>query len=140
MTRLNLETLFFTRESKMEKMQNMVGKTVTHIDMGNYDLMISCDDGSRYHFYHEQDCCESVNLVDSLGDPQSLVGYRLVMVDHEETGERPSEIDMDWNEPYDCWTITKLKFVTDKDTVIVRWIGESNGYYSERVDLREIVK
>jgi hypothetical protein len=116
--------------------EELIGKTVTNIDVCEDTIKISCDDGSEYMYYHDQDCCECVYIYDIKGDLHSLVGKKLILVDHEETDDLD---DMEY-EPYDSYTITKITFKTDKDTVISRWIGDSNGYYSERVDLAEITK
>lgn len=108
----------------------LIGKTVTHIDIAREEMQITCDDGSKYLFYHEQNCSEYVSIVGVDGDPLELVGYELLVVDEAE-GD-------DVLEDADSYTATKYTFKTTKDTVVVRWIGESNGYYSESVDFVEM--
>jgi hypothetical protein len=44
------------------------------------------------------------------------------------------EVDGTW----DTYTATWYKFATTKGYVTIRWYGESNGYYSERVDFAEV--
>lgn len=108
-----------------------IDKVVTHIDESGDDVIITLEDGTKLHYYHEQDCCESVSIYDWKGDPYELVGKKLLMIeqDNEDFTDEMSEA------PYDSYTCTNIRFITNKDTVISRWIGESNGYYSESVDL-----
>lgn len=81
---------------------------------------------------HQQDCCESVAVEDLEGDAEDLVGQVLLhaeeVVNGEEDGQS-GEVD-DYGESM-TWTF--YKFRTTGGDLWVRWLGESNGYYSERV-------
>lgn len=126
--------IVFRHENGIERnVAVLIGKTVTHIDIAEDEMQITCDDGSKYLFYHEQDCCERVSIVGVDGDPLELVGYELLVVDEAKGDDEPDSTICD-----DSWTATKFTFKTTKDTVVVRWIGQSNGYYSESVDFIEI--
>jgi len=111
-----------------------IDKVVTHIDFDSNEVMITLEDGTKLHFYHYQDCCEQVYIYDWKGDPHQLVGKKLLMIE-EDNDDFSSEMP---EEPYESYTCTNFKFITNEDTVINRWIGESNGYYSESVDLNVI--
>lgn len=114
-----------------EYLDNMVGRVVKYVDIDYDQMKITCEDNSVFTFYHEQDCCECVYITDTEGEPMSLKGWKLLLVDMEET------IHQSYG--YESKTTTVVKFVTDENTVSVKWIGESNGYYSESVDLKQFL-
>jgi hypothetical protein len=80
-------------------------------------------------FAHQQDCCETVRINDIVGDLQDLVGEPLLVAEEVKGATEPDE------EHYESYSYTFYKFATRKGYVDVRWLGESNGYYSESVDL-----
>lgn len=110
----------------------LVEKIVKFIDVDGDRILITLEDDTKLLFEHRQDCCESVYIYDSIGDLHNLVGKKLISVENE-TSDIPDDVDY---VPCDfSYTWTNVIFKTDEDTVISRWIGESNGYYSESVDL-----
>jgi len=112
---------------------DMVGYTMVSVtgNVGEDSLMFTARNGVQFEFYHEPDCCESVRIEDIVGDLNDLVGYPLV-----EAEELSSEPDPPLDHEPDSFTWTFYRFSTVRGTVTVRWLGESNGYYSERVDFR----
>ena len=117
------------------------GKTLTKIEgmeAGNDVVKFYCTDGSVYEMYHPQDCCESVTIEDVCGDVDDLIGSEILVADeiiHE--GENPEGVELPEHHDY-SFTWTFYKFATRKGYVDLRWYGESNGYYSESVDFRQI--
>jgi hypothetical protein len=103
------------------------GKTLSSVEGDNYELVFKTTDGETYRMYHEQDCCESVVLEDVAGDLQDLVGSEILIAEEVE-GESPADF-----EAYESYTWTFYKFATRKGYVDLRWLGQSNGYYSEGV-------
>jgi hypothetical protein len=108
--------------------ENMVGKIFTSVTEDG-DTLTFANDTERFVFYHSQDCCEHVRIEDIVGDLSDLVGEPLLIAD-EVDGESPADF-----EAYESYTWTFYKFATRKGYVDVRWLGESNGYYSESVNL-----
>lgn len=104
------------------------------------EMIFVRDDGAKFMFYHEQDCCESVGIVDIVGELTDLVGYPLTMA--EEVGEGSEEVPEEHKEHLyyfeDSHTWTFYKFATVQGYVTVRWLGTSNGYYSEGVDFKRV--
>lgn len=117
----------------------LLGKTiisVTGAETGGDEIIFKCSDGSVYRMYHEQDCCEAVYVEDICGTIDDILNIPLTMAEEisDPMGE-PSPSDF----AYDCsWTWTYYKFASVKGYVTIRWYGESNGYYSERVDFERM--
>ena len=74
---------------------------------------------------HHQDCCEIVYLADVVGSFEDLIGYPLLEVSE-------SIVDIE-SEDYSS-TASYYNFRTVKASVQLRWVGESNGFYSEIVE------
>ena len=112
------------------KIEEMVGKVFTSVRNEGTELVFQ-NATESFVFFHQQDCCESVSIEDVCGDLQDLVGEPLLLAE-EVQGETP----VDFNErDHESVTWTFYKFATRKGYVDVRWLGESNGYYSEGVSL-----
>lgn len=86
------------------------------------------DDGRRFRFYHEQDCCELVTISDICGDLADLVGSPMLQAEGVSAQKETEDGSATW---------TFYKFATLRGSVTVRWVGQSNGYYSESVDFAE---
>jgi hypothetical protein len=88
--------------------------------------------GGELTLEHRQDCCESVMIEDFEGDIEDLVGHRLVSAEEVVNGDgkRHKGKEPDYGEST-TWTFYRLR--TTGGDLWVRWLGESNGYYSERV-------
>lgn len=116
------------------KFEELIGKTFTTIEgacKGSKEIFFETDTAEEYVMYHEQDCCESVEVEDICGDIEDLIGVPIlsaeeVVMDNE--GERLNKND-------DSFTWTFYKLSTIKGDVTIRWYGASNGYYSEKVTM-----
>jgi hypothetical protein len=114
------------------RIEDMVGKVFTRVSggVGSGELVFE-NATERFVFFHYQDCCESVDINDIVGDLEDLVGEPLLIAEEVE-GSVPADFEDEYTESY---TFTFYKFATRKGYVDVRWLGESNGYYSESVSL-----
>ena len=88
-----------------------------------------------FEMYHEQDCCESVSLIDVAGDFSDILGQ--VVTDARMDFSHGDEGPDDSHDESTTWTYVKI--VTQKGEVSLRWFGSSNGYYSETPDFYETV-
>lgn len=119
-----------------EGLKSMVGRTFVRVEgsVGDQEMLFVADNGEKFLFTHFQDCCERVDINDIVGDLQDLVGEPLLIAEQVD-----GEIPADWEDQYyESYTFTFYKFATRKGYVDVRWLGESNGYYGEGVDLCHI--
>lgn len=113
---------------------SFVGKTITSIEgmeNGKDTIRFICDDGSEFYMLHEQDCCESVEIVDVVGDVEDLIGSPILTA-KETTNEGRDGVREDGSS-MESYTYTFYDLATRKGFVTLRWLGESNGYYSESV-------
>lgn len=115
------------------EINELIGKTLTevnHLSNGSDSVVFVCDDGSEFTMWHDQDCCESVSITDIEGDVSDLIGSPIVLAEDVDS----SDFAAPSGEHVESYTWTFYRLATAKGFVIVRWLGESNGYYSERVD------
>ena len=122
----------------MERLQELIGKTLTKVENKDNDAIIfTCEDGKQYKMYHVQDCCENVSIKDIVGDLQDLVGSPILKAEEVSNYYPTFKEDIERTKKANDWgscTWTYYKFATIKGYVDIRWFGESNGYYSESVD------
>lgn len=114
-------------------LSDLVGKIIIKLEQVNdwSELRFFCSDGTVYALCHIQECCENVYLEDVNGELSWLLNTPILMAD-EARGETGMENECDRYR----WTF--YRFATKKGYVDLRFLGLSNGYYSERVDFFRI--
>ena len=112
----------------------LVGETLDAVDIDREEnqILLTTRSGRRFVVYHEQDCCETVAISGQDGSFDKLIGKPL-------TEARDFAVDTSEESIDSSQTTTTLVFRVDDQTVISRWIGDSNGYYSESVDIAELI-
>lgn len=117
--------------------ETLVGKVLTKVEnVLDEELHFYAADGTAYRLYHEQDCCESVRIEDITGNLADLVGSPITLAREASSGDWPTDVPRpEW---LDSFTWTFYSFATVKGYVDVRFLGESNGSYSEEVDFAEM--
>lgn len=114
------------------EISQLIGQTLSSVTVyeSNDEIIFITTEGKGYRMYHCQECCENVEIEDISGDLNDLVGAPILQAEesiNEDEGPVPSE-------HYESFTWTFYKLATVKGYVTIRWLGESNGFYSEGVD------
>lgn len=121
----------------------LIGLTLNRIegclpDSGEVTFYSEC--GQQFRMYHEQDCCESVYLQDIEGDVADLIGTPIVVAETVSNAyqQAPNLITPLPEMGGECEQWTFYRLATTKGWVVLRWYGDSNGYYSTDVDFERI--
>lgn len=121
--------------NKQVEFKDLIGKTITDIKNNGDEIIFTCNDGSLYKMYHDQDCCESVKVEDIIGDLNDLLNSPILSASEDTSNENPTGTTKEYQDSF-TWTFYNL--ATIKGHVTIRWYGESNGYYSESVNFYKI--
>lgn len=116
----------------------LVGKTLTQVEggVGSGELVFVTDEGGRYCMWHEQDCCESVEVEDICGEIADLIGEPILVAEQSTSDELPAGMpETRYRGESETWTFYRL--ATKRGYVVIRWYGSSNGHYGESVTFRK---
>ncbi len=107
---------------------DLLGYTMSSVVRQGNAIVFTCVDGVVYKMAHRQECSESVTIEDIDGSLDDLVGVPLVQAEVSTNHDDGPENAFDSH----TWTFYKL---AGKGHVTIRWHGESNGFYSEEVEI-----
>lgn len=118
----------------------LIGETITNIvgirngepcglEKDADEITIETASGRKFRFYHQQACCESVDVRSVTGDLANIIGQ--VITEAIET------IKPNADGYCDSATETTFVLTTDSGSLTIFWVGESNGYYGEDVSFVE---
>ena len=115
-------------------MNRFIGKTFSKVinkenwDKTNNDAILFYQGKNLvYALSHWQDCCENVYIESIVGSLKDLQNTPILLA--EEVSSEKS------NTPDGSATWTFYKFGTIKGYIDIRFLGESNGYYSEEASI-----
>lgn len=119
---------------ELKSFSDLAGQTLRSIERcGGPDegeeLIFALENGDQYKLHHDQECCETVVIEDIAGDLNDLVGTPITKA--EEVSNQDSRDPSKETDESFTWTFYHL--ATIKGYVTIRWLGTSNGYYSESV-------
>jgi hypothetical protein len=103
-----------------------------NIDERNHEVRFETDK-HKVRIYHMQDCCESVKLVKVIGRLGNIDGV-ITLAEMDKRDEPPFEHEFKKNYN-DSHTWTGVFIETTKGRLEFWFLGESNGYYGESVEV-----
>ena len=118
-----------TERINFEDIIGLIFSKVENID--NEEIVFTVNENESYRLFHWQDCCENVQVESIVGDLEDLTNSPILQAE-----ESSQEGKSSWGSQ--TWTFYKI--ATIKGYVTIRWLGESNGYYSESVNFEMNLK
>ena len=117
---------------------DLVGYNFKSIEVNNKndEIAFTEQDGRVFKMLHHQDCCEHVEIESIVGSLEDLIDSPILFAD-ESSGEVLDSNESDTLTFDESGTWTFYKLATAKGWVDIRWMGRSNGYYSEEVSFFE---
>jgi 2-methylcitrate dehydratase PrpD len=121
----------------MSNFNSVVGETITKVcglSLESDCVEFAFESGKTARLLHYNDCYEHVRLIDFDGDVSDLIGGTIVAFEEEVSENQWPVVGYDFDMPEaSSYTWTFYKIQTTKGYVWLRWLGESNGCYSESV-------
>lgn len=114
---------------------DLVGQVITNVIVRNDVIIFEtlCGDQPRkYIMQHYQHCCESVYIEDICGYWEDIIGYPILVASESSNSSEPPV-----NAESFTWTFYDIS--TIKGTITLRWLGTSNGFYSESVSFQQLI-
>jgi hypothetical protein len=114
----------------------LVGKIIDEVVINNSKDQVAfyLEGGEIMVFHHDQDCCEGFVLEDVNGDFYDIINTRILLAEERISPDNPGEgIEVVYRNDSNTWTFYTIR--TLRGTVVMRFCGSSNGYYSERCDI-----
>jgi hypothetical protein len=124
--------------SKYRGLDQLLGLTMAAVTgkVNGDEIVFTTTCGREFTLGRSQDCCEHVYVESIVGDLSDLVGEQILVAEVSSSSEPIAGAV----QPSESFTWTFYKFATRLGYVDIRWLGQSNGYYSERVDFAETTK
>lgn len=124
---------------------SLIGETLASVDYfpeknrncrdTSEQFLLTTVSGRQIAITHIRDCCESVHVESTAGDWTEIIGK--VIID----ASRRTVVIRGCNDVYegrDRLEETYIEFDANDATLVQKWIGNSNGYYSTDANLYEI--
>lgn len=114
-------------DTECVNIETLVGKVAAKVHSDDESVTFEMVGGAIYVLCHTQLCCENVYVEDICGDLDDLVGSVIYYANEVSSDAAAASC-----ENSATWTFYNIG--TNKGSVTIRWLGMSNGYYSESVN------
>lgn len=118
---------------KSADFSDLLGLTIVGVfvsdDMDS--IIFETQENRDFKMYHDQSCCESVEIHEIVGDWTGILGTPVLQAEMTESEEEEKEYG-----DRSMWTFYRL--ATVNGFVTISWFGQDNGYYSVSVNFDEI--
>ena len=121
------------RDTDFGDLKGCVLTEISGLEVGSDCVRFYSADGRSWELYHEQDCCEDVAVEEIHGDIADLIGTEILSAEEVSSEGAPAPEGAD-----DSYTWTFYRLMTIRGAVQIRWLGQSNGYYSEHVSFARL--
>jgi len=102
------------------------------MEKNSKQITFSCKSGKVFRMFHDNECCEHVIVEDVIGDVEDIINNIPINLAEEVSSEEPYKPDDD------SYTWTFYRIQAGGCVVTLRWLGTSNGYYSERTSFERV--
>lgn len=126
----------------VDPLSHLIGLTLKEVTVNKQDDVITytSECGQQFRMLHHNGCCETVYIEDIEGDINDLIGSPILVAETVQD-EMQQAMNLiiplpEKNGQCEQWTFYRL--ATAKGWVVIRWYGDSNGYYSTDVSFERV--
>lgn len=121
------------------KMNDLLGETPIEVKRDEYDdnesVYFKMESGREFMLVHRQSCCESVHIESIDADTNLLLDFPIVTAyESYQSMDESNHADRF----YESGTWSFYHIGNRLNTLVIRFVGFSNGYYSETAQLMEL--
>lgn len=121
--------------------EDLEGETFTNVEYHDDEKVTFETEGRElYRMYHRQDCCEHVRVEGIVGNLDRLHGEEIVRAEKETWRNENPPAAPNTGYLWGSFTWTYFMFETEESIVTIQWLGESNGYYYEGVEIARMIE
>ncbi len=117
---------------------DLIGKSISVISTvvpGTEVIFFTLYDNSIWKMWYEDGAPVAATVAEVVGDIKDIMDSALLEAESISQKAKPEDIPEGYD-PSATWTF--YKFRTRKGSVVIRWLGISNGWYSEKVNFMRI--